>query len=169
MNLIPIYEDNEQIISIDSSVLNFLEYTLNSYFKIHNITLENIVDVALKNFSLYGGYTKGKRVISTNRIPIISKNRFIELTYPYVCFEDAMVLITQALENTYDKSNTDWKRMLEILITIYYRIELKQFCLLHFLEEKQDRISGILTFEDKNDIIILPFELNEDDNYYTLH
>lgn len=173
MNLVPIYKNDDLIISIDKTMADYLEKRINSYFILHKTMIENVIELALDNFVANGGNPKGKKVISTDQIPIFHRGKIFEVQQPYDCFEEAILLISAAFDNTKGEVTDNWKKLIQILVSTYYSTQLSQFCLAYFptncLSIGRHKISGILTFEKENVIIILPFELNEDDFYQTLY
>ena len=70
-------------------------------------------------------------------------------------------MVSEAFDLTEKEVTHDWKVDMEILIKLYYKTQSEQKCVAHFYDVKTNGVSGFIALELKDNILILPFILNE--------
>lgn len=170
-NLSVIYEDDDYTISMVTPLAKYIETKMNTSFQLEKIEIEEITDLALSYIKNKGISVKDKYITITSQCPIMNRSSFLNIFYlneKFKCFEEALLLIDSAFSLTEGRVSSDWKRLMEICVTSYYSTQYQEYCDLYIFDVPHNNISGILTFIADSDIVILPFEINEDNKYHRI-
>lgn len=160
MDFVTIYEDNKQKVMMPKCIADELNYIANNQKQLSQIEFDMITQDALTYvepiFTL-----KGKQVISTSKAMIINRGKIAAITNIYDPLSDAILLVSESFDLTEKTVSHEWKLDMEIMIKLYYQLQAGQKCIAHFYDVKTNGISGFIALELEDNILILPFILNE--------
>ena len=160
MEFVTIYEDKEQKVMMPKRIADELTFKANNQKQLSQMEFEMMTqDVLTYVEPLFD--LKGKRVISTSRAMIINRGKMTAITNIYDPLTDAILMVSEAFNLTEKEVTHDWKVDMEILIKLYYKTQNEQKCVAHFYNVKTNGISGFIALELQDNILILPFILNE--------
>lgn len=160
MEFVTIYENEEQKIMIPKLIADELMFRANNQKQLSQIEFEMMTqDVLTYVEPLFD--LKGKRVISTSKAMIVNRGKMSAITNIYSPLTDAILMVSEAFDLTEKEVTHDWKVDMEILIKLYYKTQSEQKCVAHFYDVKTNGVSGFIALELKDNILILPFILNE--------
>lgn len=163
MDFVAIYEDNEQKVYMPKKIADELNFIANSQKQLSKMEFEQFTQEALEyldNFFQIKGKEHG--VISTSKAIILSRGKYCHVTEIYQALTDAILLVSEAFDNTEGQVTLQWKMDLEIMVRLYYQLESSQKCIAHFYETTLNGISGFIAIELEDSILILPIVLNEE-------
>lgn len=168
MELIEIYQSEEQQVSIYKWVLDYLEFSINNEFRLNDIQAEEVLAKTLntiyKDFDLHG-----KKIITTSKVPILKRGAIFDLAEPYQGLEDAVLLLSESFDLTKDKLTQEWKNYLSNYIKAHYFLTFHKNCDIIFFVETVHRVSCSIVLLDGDNLYLLPISLNEDDFYQKLY
>lgn len=160
MDFVTIYENEEQKIMMLKPIADELMFRANNQKQLSQIEFEMMTqDVLTYVEPLFD--LKGKRVISTSKAMIINRGKMVAIANIYDPLIDAILMISEAFDLTEKEVTHDWKVDMEILIKLYYKTQCEQKCVAHFYDVKTNGVSGFIALELQDNILILPFILNE--------
>ena len=160
MEFVTIYENEEQKIMMPKLIADELMFRANNQKQLSQIEFEMMTqDVLTYVEPLFD--LKGKRVISTSKAMIVNRGKMSAITNIYSPLTDAILMVSEAFDLTEKEVTHDWKVDMEILIKLYYKTQSEQKCVAHFYDVKTNGVSGFIALELKDNILILPFILNE--------
>lgn len=163
MDFVAIYEDNEQKIYMPKKIADKLNFIANNQKQLSKMEFEQFTQEALEYLDNYF-QIKGKKhgVISTSKAIVLSREKYFHITEIYQVLTDAILLVSEAFDNTEGQVTLQWKMDLEIMIRLYYQFEQNQKCIAHFYEVITNGVSGFIAIELEDSILILPVVLNEE-------
>lgn len=167
MDLTTIYKDDNIIVEIPNLLALTLENLINTYFKLSPLETENFLDRLL---AVYRDIIplKEYKIITTSQVPYLSRGGIFDLKDPYRDMADAILLVSDYFDTTTGCLSNIERNELSTLVHLYYKTQFRKDCYLHFFDEDVNRVSGAFIFLSDGKMLILPFNLNEADNYYTL-
>lgn len=168
MELITIYEDNEQKIEMLKFVADYLTELLNKEIRLTQLEAEQMLNESLYPLRKIQDL-KGRKVITTNKIPILHRHKIFSLFPAYKELTEAVLLLSDAFDKTVGKLNDEQKLSIQNLIQLYYKTQLGLDCVLIFFDDNIKKVSGFIGLFLEETIIIFPFFLNEEDNFQTLY
>lgn len=168
MDLIKIYQSEDCSVIAYKWVLNYLEHIINTEFRLDDIQAEQVLMNILKDicndFDLYQ-----KKIITTSKIPILSRGSIFDLVEPYQGLEDAVLLLSDAFDQTEGKLTKEWKKYLSNYIKAHYFLTFHKNCDIIFFVETIYKVSCAIVLLDGENLYILPISLNENDFYQKLY
>lgn len=168
MDFVTIYENEEQKIMMLKPIADELMFRANNQKQLSQIEFEMMTqDVLTYVEPLFD--LKGKRVISTSKAMIINRGKMVAIANIYDPLIDAILMISEAFDLTEKEVTHDWKVDMEILIKLYYKTQSEQKCVAHFYDVKTNGVSGFIALELQDNILILPFILNESGETQSLY
>lgn len=169
MDKVVIYEDNEMQIEMYKPVADWLQHLRNNEYRLNLIEQEEILEEMLEHLHLKREDMRDRRIVTTSKIPIIHRATLpFELLPPYEIFMDAILLLSEALDNEEEQVDKDWKRNVARLVSYYSTYIDKENCRLIFFPTPE-KITGFFAYTNETQLILLPFILNDNDNFYRLY
>lgn len=171
MKKITIYEDEKQKIEFAQEGLLVIEEYINSFYKIPPEQIEEILTLIFEKMKLDEDETIKKRILMAAKVPIINKKfsqnlrKMKYLHEIYLFFTQAFNMLESAYEILEKEIDEDWEDKMRSLISTYYLTQYGEECSLFFFGKEESNITGVLTFLEKDDIIILPFKINGENEY----
>lgn len=149
-------------------VADYLTYMRNHDFRLEGLEAERLLEDCLDYLSLMVNL-KGKKIYTSSAVPYLHRNKIFNLTEKYQELEEAVLLLSECFDETKGALTEEWKRGVEILIGLYYKLQQHKQCIVNIFDKKRFGVSGFMALVKEEDILIFPFALNEDDNYYRLY
>lgn len=168
MELVTIYQDDNTQVTMFKKVADYLVYRRNNDYQVSQLEAEEVLAEELDYLTTFTDL-KGKKIFTSSRIPYLHRNKVFSLTENYQELEEAVLLLSECFDNTSGGVTEEWKVKVEMMIKLYYYLQKKQDCIVHIFDEKLFGVSGFCSLIKQDKILILPFSLNEDDNYYRLY
>lgn len=160
MEFVTIYENEEQKVMMPKPIADELAFRANNQKQLSQMEFEMMTqDVLTYVEPLFD--LKGKRVVSTSKAMIFNRGKMAAITNIYDPLNDAILMVSEAFDLTEKEVTHDWKVDMEILIKLYYKTQSEQKCVAHFYDVKTNGVSGFIALELEDNILILPFILNE--------
>ncbi len=168
MEFVTIYENEEQKVMMPKPIADELMFRVNNQKQLSQIEFEMMTqDVLTYVEPLFD--LKGKRIISTSKAMILNRGSLATITNIYDPLTDAILMVSEAFDLTEKEITHDWKVDMEILIKLYYKTQSEQKCIAHFYDVKTNGVSGFITLELRDNILILPLILNENEETQRLY
>ena len=167
MDLITIYQEQELKVEIEILALLYLEALANNELKLSPLEAELVLDLLLSKISRQFDL-KDKKVITTQRVPILNRKQIFDLNETYAALEDAVLLLSEAFDLTSGNLTNEWKNQMSNYISSHYFLTYNKKCDIIFLDEKVHRVSAAIVILDGDNLILLPLSINEDDFYQRL-
>lgn len=96
MELITIFQDKEQTVEIYKPFADYLEHLANSEFRLKEEEAGEILTLSLS--FLNNSDVSGKKIITSTKIPILSRGDVFNLTGPYQKLEDPVLLLSEVFD-----------------------------------------------------------------------
>lgn len=177
MDNLLIFDDGEQRIEIDRNAANFImanaiiKKAKGKEKKLTPLATAIVTEDALDALGMPKG--KYKKVVITKTVPILTKlstDTYNDLLPPYNVFSHALLLISSAFIFLGKKKMDDnWRYRLESLIEDFYALEKQQECYLRFLQGSEVTACLFYLDKEKEELIILPFIIEEPQNLKDLY
>lgn len=150
-------------------IADWLQYVCNSEYKLNPIEYEQLLEEMLMILNIKKGNLNGRRIVTTSKVPIIHRGTLpFELSQPYEVFIDAVLLLSEALDNEEKQVDKEWKKNVARLVSYYSTYIDNEDCRLIFFPNPE-KVTGFFTYTNETQIILLPFILNDSDNFYRLY
>lgn len=162
LNLVTVYEDENQKVEMVDWVAKWMSFRKKSSYVLDDIECENVLDEAIK-LALVD--KKGKRITTTKKIPVLSRDvPILSLMEPYDVFTEAILLISEAFDHLEQPMTPFWHMRISNLINNYYELQGMGRCRCFFFDQPINKVDGFLCYYDNDsnkNTIILPFILND--------
>lgn len=169
MEKVTVYENNEIQVEMYKTVADWLQHLRNNEYRLNPIEQEQVLEEMLEQLRLTKEDLDGRRIVTTSKVPIIHRSTLpFELLPPYEIFMDAILLLSEALDNEDNQVDKTWKRNVARLVAYYSTYVNKEDCRLIFFPIPE-KVTGFFTCTNEKQIILLPFILNDSDNFYRLY
>lgn len=168
MDKVEIYNNDDTTVEMYKLFADYLNFRMNNDFQLSPIEAEEIYLQCLDYVQEYIGL-RGTNVIASSRVPVLNRNGVFTLTDSYKELEEAILLLSDAFDNTEGEVTKDWKIQVEVLVKFYYSLLKDMQCVLHMFEEKSHGVSGFCCLREGDNVYLLPFALNENDDYWSLY
>ena len=119
MDLITIYKDEKTKIQTLDSVIEYLEYIANTYKRLSPIQMEEVLSLVLNIISQEQSL-KGKKIITSSQISILTRKKIFDLLDDYKELEDALLLLSECFDRTSGKVSLEWKNNVKSYIKAHY-------------------------------------------------
>lgn len=149
-------------------VADYLEHLINTEVQLNSLAAEQVLEAALDYLRTIQGL-KGRRIVTTSKVPILHRKKVFTLLKPYEGLTEAVLLVSDAFDRTVGELNNVQKNQLCDLIHLYYKTQLGLDCVLYFFDEEINKVSGFFALFQAENIYLLPFNLNDKDFYQTLY
>lgn len=167
MGLITIYKDNNIEVQTFDIVVEYLEYIANTYKRLSPLQMEEVLALILdkisKDYSL-----KGKKIITSSQISILTRKKIFNLQDDYKNLEDALLLLSECFDRTSGKISQEWKINIKNYIKAHYFLTFQKNCDIIFFVERAYEVSLAIVLFEEDKVLILPITLNEDEFYQKL-
>lgn len=169
MDKILIYEDNEIQVEMYKEIAEWLEYLGNNEYNLNNIEQEEVLDNMINSLGIDIDKLKNIPILTTRKVPIIHRDTFApNLLPPFDIFMDSILLLIESFCNRKGEVDSTWIREISILIKLYSSHINNDSCHITFFTMSHSHITGFFSYIDDEKIILLPFIINDKDNYYRL-
>lgn len=161
MKLTLIYDDDNTQVAMAKPLVDAFNKMLEFRYNLGAIDYEEFIHSSL-DILKWEIELKGKRVITSSRVSIVSRSKVIETPSAYDDMIDAILILGECFDMTEGTVSKEWKKNMKELIKLYYQLQYQKTCILHIYDEATNGISGFIALDNETDIIIFPFFLNED-------
>ena len=167
MELINVYEDDDTQVIMAKPLVDTFNKMLEYRYSLGAIDYEEFIHDSLDILN-WEFVLKGKRVITSARVSIISRNKMVETPSAYDELLDAILILSECFDITEGEISKGWKMDMGVLIKLYYRLQYQRNCVLHIYDETTNGVSGFIALDDEESILIFPFFLNEDGKTWSM-
>ena len=167
MELVNIYEDDNTQVIMAKPLVDTFNKLLNLHYTLGQIDYEDFIHDSLDYLKWYFDL-KGKRVITSSKVAIVTRDKPIETPSSYESIIDAILILGECFDMTEGDLTKGWKMDMEVLIKLYYRLQYQQECILHIYDETVNNVSGFIALDGEDSILLFPFFLNEKGNSWSI-
>lgn len=163
MKKVIIYQDNEQKVTMPLSCASYLNALFNTQFRLSTAAAEQILNMSLEVLEQKDKISKGIKIISSTKVPIVNRGQFFETATGYEDLMPAIITIFDFFDSTIGELTDDEKEELSFLIEQFYEENYGQYCMLYFFPEEIYNVTATLSLVLDNKLLVLPLTFNETD------
>ncbi len=164
MDFVKIYDNDNQEIYMYKSVADWLWRSKATKYKLTSHESEVVLDEII--FQCFGLKKPKNRITTTLIAPVLSKElEYLSLSDTYHIFEEAILLINDAIGTADKPLNNEWYADVSTLVKYYYKLQGLGHCECGFFSPSLCGIDGYLCYYNEDSLtngpIILPFVIND--------
>ena len=170
MELVSVYKDDNTEVKIMKSVGEMLSTLYADQKTFSEEQFYSFIDFTVIKCQKYTN-NKIKKITSHCQVPIIHRKAgfHYELSDTYKPLFDAILLLTDAFNQTDRELTKEWMGKVAALIIYYYQLQGLGNCRIFFFNKKRfDGLTGALTYLKDEELIIFPFILDDCEKYQRL-